>query len=199
MEKSFAEPKFYGVLNQSAPQRPTFSRQRSNRSTGGADFNRTFSHAARNAFFSNPRGQGIHYPRPINNRGNHYGQTTPYIKATYDLEPPSPYYTWKQQPWKNSYVLANDPEYPTMTKKGEICRYPLFESPYTYKGKSMGFKYGQMEPDPARAVSIGAEQTLVSPQKQKSQRLYGYFKYQKINANQNFEQFVRSGGSKMCC
>ena len=71
MDKTFGQKSFYSTLN-TTPNRSVM-RQGSNRMGGSVDPNKTFTNAATNAFFSNPQGRGLHYSRPINNRGNHYG------------------------------------------------------------------------------------------------------------------------------
>ena len=60
-------------------------------------------------------------------------------------------------------MAHGDPDYPQYIKTGSIERYPKFENSYTYKGKSMGFKFGTFNPDVPKDVSLGDEKTLVSP------------------------------------
>jgi len=74
MEKNFAERSFYSTLGgDKSTGRLGASRKDSRRMHTSLDPNKTFTQAATNAFFSNPSGRGVHYPRPCNNRANHYG------------------------------------------------------------------------------------------------------------------------------
>ena len=84
MDRSFNEKKFYSSLGSSG-WRTGLNTSQGTRRGGSRNCNTSMRttipsikfNTTANGFFNNPTGSGIHYSRPINSRGNHYGSLLP--------------------------------------------------------------------------------------------------------------------------